>query len=206
MSAAPKAFTSDVPAGTSGTWRLERFELAAPRSDGVDTRPWWAVDPAGTYTRLVNGGEVYMSDLYAELYTQAPAIDEARARGGRILITGLGMGLVVEAILAEASSRAPIEQIVVIEYSADVVALVGPYMEAKFGDQVVVRLGDARTWRPDDDERFTVGWHDIWADPWLPVAAAESEQMIEHYDRWCDWQGSWSATFVDEAVAAKECV
>ncbi len=203
MSGTPVAFKSEVPVGTSGTWRLERFEVPHPLPGTRDVRPWWAKDPAGTYTRLVDGNEVYMSDLYVELYTQAPAIDEARARGGKILITGLGMGLVVEAILAEPRQGPPIEQIVVVEYSADVVALVGPYLEKQFGDRVVVRLGDARAWEPEADEHFTVGWHDIWADPWLSMAADESAQMIAHYDRWCDWQGSWSTTFVDEATTAK---
>ena len=201
----PVAFKSAVPVGTSGTWRLEHFEVPAPHPDGLEVRPWWARDPAGIYTRLVDGNEVYMSDLYVELYTQAPAIDEARARGGRILITGLGMGLVIEAMLADGPAGPPIEQIVVVEYSADVVALVAPYLEKKYGDRVVVLLGDARTWTPKPGERFTVGWHDIWADPWLPLAAEESEQMIAHHAPWCDWQGSWSTTFVDEATSAKAC-
>ena len=110
-----------------------------------------------------------------------------------------------EAILAEPRQGPPIEQIVIVEHSADVVALVAPYLDRQFGDRVVVHLGDARTWTPGPDEHFTVGWHDIWADPWLPAAADESAQMIDHYDRWCDWQGSWSTTFVDEATAAKVC-
>lgn len=202
MSEIVPAVRSRVPEGTSGSWRLERF-VVPERLDGyVELRPWWAQDEPGTYTRLVDGSETYMSDLYVELHTQAPAIVEARRCGGRILITGLGMGLIVEAILSDPQPL--IDEIVIIEYSADVISLVQPYLHGRFGSMVRIEQGDARTWQPDAGEHFSVGWHDIWADPWSETAAVESALMRSHFDEVCDWQGSWSTTFVHECKAADQ--
>ena len=77
---------STVPPGTSGEWRLERFELLA--SDGPDERPPWARDAPGTYTRLIHRDVLFMTDLHAEWYTQRVAIEQAHRRGGEALVTG----------------------------------------------------------------------------------------------------------------------
>ena len=124
-----------VPTGSSGEWRVERFAVAA--NDAADTWPAWARDQPGEYTELACGDEVYMTDLVAELYTQQPAIDEARARGGRVLVTGLGLGLVVEAMLA--APTPPITTVVVVEQSPDVVDLVGPYLAERYGSRFASR-------------------------------------------------------------------
>ena len=51
---------STVPPGTSGEWRLERFELLT--SDGPDERPPWARDAPGTYTRLIHRDVLFMTE------------------------------------------------------------------------------------------------------------------------------------------------
>ena len=44
----------------------------------------------------------FMTDLYEEWWTQKNAIDEACRRGGHLLVTGLGLGMIVEAIVKDA--------------------------------------------------------------------------------------------------------
>lgn len=191
---------SDVPEGASGRWRIERFDVPAPDVDRHDERPIWARDPAGTYTHLLCDDELYMSDLYAEIHTQLPAIHEARRRGGRILVTGLGLGLVVDAILAAPSP--PIDEIVVIELSGDVIGLVEPTLLERHGSLVHIVQADARRWDRSPGDRFTVGWHDIWPSPRTPSAIAESHELIARFSAVCDWQGAWPLTYLEAETQA----
>ena len=185
-----------MPEGRSGCWRVERFTIPEPPEGFVDDRPEWAQDKPGTYTQLLCDEELFMSDLYVEIHTQAPAIAEARRRGGRILITGLGLGLVVEAILAE--PRPAVTNIVIVEQAADVVKLVEPYLRERYGSVVRVVVHDALTYQPEPGERFTVGWHDIWPSPQDPIATEQSHELLERFADVCDWQGSWALVFLDE--------
>lgn len=192
----PANFLTRVPVGRSGRWRVERLTIPLPPEGFVDDRPAWAQDEPGNYTQLLCDDELFMSDLYVEIHTQAPAIDEARRRGGRILITGLGLGLVVEAILAE--PRPAVTEVVVIEQSPDVIALVEPYLRERYGPLVRVVEHDALTYQTLAGEHFTVGWHDIWPSPQDPIATAQSHELIERFAPVCDWQGSWALVFLDE--------
>jgi hypothetical protein len=190
-----------VPPGCSGAWRIEHFEVPAPAGDVSDRRPAWARDEPGRYTQLVCGDELYMTDLAAELHTQRPAIEEARERGGRILITGLGLGVVVEAMLAPSSTN--ITEIVVVERSPDVVALVGPYLVEQYGSTVRIVTDDAFDYVPVAADRFTVGWHDIWPVPQAELALAQSHALIRRFAEVCDWQGAWPLVYRDaEALAS----
>lgn len=181
---------ADIPPGCSGPWRIERFSVAAPA--GVDTRPRWARDAAGEYTRLSCGDVLFMTDLHAELYTQRVAIEAAWQRGGEVLVTGLGLGLVVDAMLR----RAAVGRVTVVESSSDVVALVAPRLAERHGDRLRVVTADAFAWEPEPAERFTVGWHDIWPVPQDPVAVAEAQVLEDRFAGVCDWQASWPAEYL----------
>jgi len=119
---------SDLPEARSGEWVIERFEVPQPAftDPGWDTRPDWIKSPPGTYTRLRRDNEVFMTDLRDEWWTQLEFIEEACRRGGNLLITGLGLGLVVEEIMGKAGSErlARGEIITVLELSEDVIRLV----------------------------------------------------------------------------------
>lgn len=140
----------DMPEGESGKWRVERITVEPNDSalvyyslKGRDLQP-------GTYTRLMHGGSVVMSDTPAEWRDHRWFIACAE---GRVLISGLGIGMVIAALLA----RPRVERIVVIEKEADVVALVAP---SYANERVRIVNADAYTWKPD--ERFDWAWHDIW--------------------------------------------
>lgn len=171
---------------------LERFEIPVSRLDPpvIERRPEWARTPPGWYSRLRRGHEVFMTDTHDEWWTQRIAIDEARWRGGKILITGLGLGLIVEEILADSPQSAT--RITVIEKSPDVIRLVGPHLQQRFPAQLEIVCADAYTWMPPEGIRYSVVWHDIWPNPKDPACASEIDRLQQRYARWCDWQGSWT--------------
>jgi predicted membrane-bound spermidine synthase len=140
-----------------------------------------------------------MTDLYDEWWTQRSAVTEALSRGGQILITGLGLGLVAEAILRVDGSR--VSRITIIEQSPDVIGLVAPFLQSRYPDRIEIINADAFTWTPAEGCRFTVGWHDIWPNPYAPENGTEMERLTLHHGKWCDWQGFWPKTYLEAAAA-----
>ena len=189
---------SQVPAGRSGRWRVEKFEVPEPRQP--DRRPHWCRSPGGTYTRLLRDHEVYMTDLREEWWTQRRAIREGIERGGRVLITGLGLGLVVESILEHPGTRA--EHVTVVERSPDVIRLVEPHLRGRLGRRLTVVEADALTWEPPVRARYGVAWHDIWPNPHDDAVLPEERRLEERYRPFCDWQGSWVTHYREDERAA----
>jgi hypothetical protein len=156
---------------------------------GHDSRP----DPfkfrPGVYTSLRRDSVQFMTDLYDEWWTQRVAMVEAVSRGGEILVTGLGLGVVAEAILRVPGSA--VEKVTIVEQSADVIRLVQPWLRARHADRLEVVEADAFSWQPPDGRRFTVVWHDIWPDPSMPEIEADIAWLEARYQACCDWQGYW---------------
>jgi spermidine synthase len=138
-----------------------------------------------------------MTDLYDEWWTQRRAIEEARRRGGNVLITGLGLGLIVESMLRPEDS--PIESVTVVERSADVIRLVAPHFLSRYGDRLLVVEADAFDWRPRTGERFSVVWHDIWPNPLDPRIFPEIDRLHRRYENFCAWQWSWPSDYLEAA-------
>ncbi len=190
-------FKADIPVGQSGAWRIDRFVIeprdAARRALDRERPPWARVYP-GEYTVLKRGEELFMTDLYDEWWTQRNGIREACRRGGRALVTGLGLGLVAEGMLRTPVSR--VSAVTVIEFSEDVIRLVGPHLQARLGDRLEIVHADAFTWRLPEGVRYSVGWHDIWPNPQDPDALTEAETLEQRYAPFCDWQGSWPRDYL----------
>lgn len=142
-----------------------------------------------------------MTDLYDEWWTQRRAIAEARVRGGSVLITGLGLGIVVASMLQNPGTR--VEQVVVVERSADVIALVAPHLKNHYASQIEIINADAFEWQPAAGQHFSVGWHDIWPNPHEPGVLAQAAQLEQHYAAHCDWQGNWVRDYRDTEDAAR---
>ncbi len=199
MQAVAGYFRSEVPAGRSGAWAIEKVVIPERDYDpAADPRPECFKFRPGPYTCLSRGSTQFMTDLYDEWWTQRSAIAEAEARGGEILITGLGLGLVAEAMLH--STRSRITRITIVEFSSDVIRLVAPFLASRYSDKIEIIHADAFDWRPPAGQRFTVGWHDIWPDPNAPENAEEMEKLGAHHRSWCDWQGYWPKEYL-EALA-----
>jgi hypothetical protein len=174
-----------VPEGASGEWRVERFTVSedAARMDQLRSsfRPGGRGIRAGTYTRLYRGRTLVMSDTPAEKRDHMFFVHAAR---GNVLIHGLGLGMVLGAVLL----KPEVEKVTVVEASPDVIALVGPsYPDPR----VTIVQADAFAWQPPKGERFDAVWHDIWDD----ICSDNLDQMKtlhRRYGRRAAWQGSWA--------------
>ena len=186
-----------VPEGARGPWRVERFEIDKKGADwhnmltsfqpGMGRR---LVEP-GTYTRLLRGNTVVMSDTSAEQHDHTYAFYQAT---GRVLIHGLGLGMFLGAVLR----KPEVTQVTVVEIDADVIALVGPHyqqMADAQGKTLEIIRADALTWKPPKGARWDVAWHDIWDDICSDNLPA-MKRLHRRYGRRAGWQGSWARELI----------
>ena len=187
----------DVPEGRSGLWEVKRFTVSKDeakrdafysRLAAIQGRSYRPV-PAGSYTRLARRGCIVMTDTPSELRDlREPA---RRAVGGRVLVNGLGLGIVLQAVLEEPA----VEHLTVVEASDDVITLVAPHWVERYGGRLTVVHADAFKWRPPRGARYDVVWHDIW-DNVTTDNLAGMRRLHAKYRRRCGgavgrWQGSW---------------
>ena len=194
---------SKVPEGRSGDWVLERFCVGDdPTYDaGRDTRPQFARRRPGSYSLLRRGEVQFMTDLYDEWWTQRLLLDQAARRSGQILISGLGLGLIVESLLRSPDIEA--SRVTVLELSKDVIRLVAPHFRDLYGDRLEIVEADVFTWTPPAGSRYSVAWHDVWPSPY--GVEDEMERLRERYQPWADWIGFWPEEF-QSAYAVMEDV
>jgi hypothetical protein len=179
-----------IPEGSSGDWRIERFTVSEEQAKFDAMRGAFhggRYCPAGTYTRLMRGtgwqGMCVMSDTPDELRDLYKLY---HLRGGRVLVTGLGLGCAVQMLLA----KPEIEHVDVVEISKNVIDLVAWHLIAHHPGRLTIMHADAFTWMPPKGVRYTGAWHDIWDN----ICADNLPQMTKlkrHYGRRTDWQGCW---------------
>lgn len=106
----------------------------------------------GEYVRLSVKGEIMMSDTGMERISNKTFINKAN---GRVLIAGLGIGLIIHNILTKEN----ISEIIVIEKYKDVIDLVSP----KFNDhRLKIIEADIFEWKPTKGDKFDTIYFDIW--------------------------------------------
>lgn len=173
-----------VPDGTIGRWSVNTFTVSEQESEFTRIRAIRHPEeyvPPGTYKRLLRGPEVIMSNTPMEESTNGPIIHRAH---GVVLINGLGLGMVLTAILA----KPRVDAIEVNEISEEVIALVGPHFK---DPRVTIRQVDAFEYKPDKGKRYNAVWHDIW-DCMCADNLKEMSILKRKYGRYSDWQGCWS--------------
>jgi spermidine synthase len=179
----------DIPEGASGKWRVERFTVSEEDVRLHNMRCSWQAGmggrtiKAGTYTRLMRGSTVVMSDTDAEKSDHWEAVYKAK---GIVLINGLGIGMVLNACLL----KPEVEKVIAVELSAEVIELTRKHYQRKFGPRVEVIHSDALSFTPPKGIRFGAVWHDIW-DNICGDNLPEMHQLHRKYGRRSDWQGSW---------------
>ena len=177
----------DVPEGKSGDWRIERFEVSKQDADfenlraaiGGSSRP---IRP-GTYTRLMRGGSLVMSDTPMEMYDHAEAVRRAR---GRVLVGGLGLGMVVQAML----DMPDVEHVTVVELSDDVITLAGAHYLSRYPGRLNIVHDNMLTWRPAKTARYGAAWFDIW-DGICSDNLPAMQTLRRRYARRAAWLGCW---------------
>lgn len=143
---------------------------------------------AGSYTvlRHAERGTV-MSDLPAELAGSLPVLRRAR---GRVLVNGLGLGIVPACLLA----RRSVDHVDVVELDAELVELVlgDDVARRKWASdpRLTVRVGDAHNVSWPVGTTWDVAWHDIW-DRVSPENLPSMARLHRRYARRARWQASW---------------
>ena len=143
--------------GEKGAWSLRKFAISEKEAKpdqlrcAINGKSSRAVE-AGEYWKLTENGYIYMTNTPAEVRGHYGFIHSA---SGSVLIAGLGLGMVVQALL----DRGKCERIVVVEKSQDVIDLVGPCYD---DPRVEIVCSDIFDYKPK--EHFDYAWFDIWPD------------------------------------------
>jgi hypothetical protein len=181
-----------VPEGRRGAVAVERFTVERDDIEALRLSLSGRGCQPGTYTKLTRNGQLWMSDTTAEQRDHWRPDAEISRRGGRVLIAGLGLGMIV----ARALSYPNVEHVDVVEIDRDLVDLVGPHYE---GPRCTVHHADAYAIKWAAGTRWSVAWFDIWAElseDNLP----EMARLARSYGRRADWTGFWGK---DEVLAER---
>lgn len=190
--------TCTTPVGKAGNWKIDEFEVSEKDAREFNiglimsfSHSMMRVE-AGKYKRLTfidakdGKRKVMMSNTPMEVSTNREAYNAAT---GDVLINGLGMGMLLEAILHKPGVRS----VRVIEREQEVIDLVGPH----FTDpRVQIIKADAMEYQPNKGEHFDYAWHDIW-----PRIGTENlpEMAIlgrRYNKRVASSQGHWCRNFI----------
>jgi hypothetical protein len=154
-----------LPEGVVGKAEIKHFKIGEKEAIMTATR---AVVTSGreppisegTYAQLYVNGAMVMSDTQMERRSNLGLIWNAK---GRVLIAGLGLGLVVLPVAA----KDDVVSITVIEQSQDVIDLVTPPLRVALGDnssKLGVLQGDIFEWKPKPNSKWDTIYFDIWTD------------------------------------------
>ena len=175
-----------VPEGCAGDWRVSRFVIEKETPGVLHYAFHGRPIAPGTYTRLTRGEDVWMSDTPAEVRNHLEPIYYAKyaPEGARILINGLGLGVVLQAVLRNPN----VAHIDVVEKAREVIDLVGPHYCTD--PRVEIHHADAYEISWPKGYGWYMAWHDIWKD----VSTDNLEGMGKlhrKYGKRVSWQSSW---------------
>lgn len=147
----------------------------------------------GHYTKLYVDRDLMMSDTPMERRTNKDFVNAAH---GRVFIAGLGLGLIIQAIL----KKKEVKEVVVIEKYQDVIDLVVP----KFKDsRLKVVCADIFEYKLEKAEKFDVIYFDIWPD----ITTDSLKEINTLHARFRNhkntanpncWMGSWMHKFLKD--------
>lgn len=183
------SYKVDVPECRIGDWAIEKFEITEDGAKLHNLRAIYhgygyrRVSP-GMYTRLTCNSQLVMSDTRAEIRDHLKIIRKAK---GKVLLNGLGLGLVLRACLINPD----VDHVTVIEIASEVIDLVVPHLREYFGDKFTVIEDDALTWKAPKNSRWDVVWHDIFDSICVDNMSAMT-RLKRRYGNRCDWQGCWA--------------
>lgn len=196
-----RKFQVNYPSANCGNFSIENFKidrldlhrLRIIRDQGPKRDPGF-----GNFCRLVetcSGPEganpirtVWMSDSRAEILEHTPVFNRlsetSRTSKKRILVNGLGLGLVVHGALSDKT----VAHIDIVENNEEIIKLIGQFFE---GDsRVIIHHADAYKIRWPLGTCWDIVWHDIWpeiSDENLPGM----KKLMRKYKRKSLWQECW---------------
>ena len=174
-----------VPDGESGDWKVSTFEVSKVEAKLATLRArincGRGALPAGKYKKLSRKGVLVMSNTPDEIEDFMPFVQRAK---GRVLINGLGLGILLEALLA----KSDVTEVTVIEKSSDVIKLsADTYLKDK---RVTIINADCFDYQPPKNKKYDCVWHDIW-DYITADNLPEMKKLHRKYGRRTNYQESW---------------
>lgn len=146
---------------------------------------------AGDYVKLSVEGQLMMSDTPFEKRTNIEFLKNAK---GRVMIAGLGIGLILNA-LKEKVESGEVTSIVVYEKYQDVIDLVAD----RYSDlPLEVRCEDILTYKPQKTEKYDTIYFDIWpnvCEDNLPEIAILHQRWKTHKEKG-GWMDSWMSRYL----------
>jgi hypothetical protein len=133
---------------------------------------------------------LYLAMDYERQYNNG-GLKFKKPRPLKILINGLGLGVLVNMVLSETK----IFTVRVIEIDQEVIDLISPFYKKKFGDRFEVIHANAFDYKPSPGEEYAIAWHDVWND----ICEDNLEGIARLHRKWgrrVEWQGSWLKEFL----------
>ena len=195
-------FPVRVREGRCGDWSIECREISPTDAKQINAGYEYqhgervartlGIAPGRYWVLKCGADAIWMSNTQMETRT---ALGFVRAAKGRVLVTGLGLGMIVDALLA----KPEVTGITVLERSPEVITLVGPL----YGDEPRVRivLADAFEWTPPAGETWDWAWHDIW--PTIdPENFRQMDALKERFRPYAARQRCWASALVRRQMQA----
>jgi hypothetical protein len=187
---------------------LPKVDVPVGKKNGVEiTRKWVPGTPSyrirngrfvppGEYTFMHINGELVMSDTPDERIDHLSALSFAE---GDCLVAGLGLGMITNAML----QKPGVDTVTIVEINQDVIDLVFPWLQKKYGDRVRVYCDDILQVRPSaKNNDYTGQWYEcIWFDIWNDLYTSNLPVMHTLHRRWGKfgyWKGSWGKDFLQK--------
>lgn len=172
-----------------GNWVIEEFIVSETDVERFNMRQafqgnYSEMIKAGTYLRLkqLSTGYVVMSNTPMELNSNRIAYEKAN---GSVFIAGLGMGMILEAML----SKPEVTKIRIVEVDKAIINYVGSFF--KEDPRIEIIHGDISEYEPSEDEHYDYVWIDIWDD----INERNIEQIADLNERFkdhCTLMNLWS--------------
>lgn len=174
-----------IPEGESGNVKIQKYTvdelhmMTKAAMTGSDD-----IQKPGIYLRLMIDDEVMMSNNQMEFRTNLPFLTRAH---GRILIAGLGLGLLPDTLRDDPR----VTEIIIVEKNPHVIKLVAPYVT---NPKVRVVESDIFEYKPEGV--FNVIYFDIWP-VFNPTCLPDMNKLRAKFEKYLDtsdphrWINSW---------------
>ena len=176
----------NLPEGELGSVSIERFTV--PKNDIGNMLLGSRATRPGEYTAIKRHGRLWMSDTDAEVNDHREADWQIQQRGGRVLVMGLGIGMIVNRAL----QYEHVEHVDVVEIDPEVAELVGQHYA---GPRCTIHVADAYEIKWPKGTRWSYAWHDIWPDL-CEDNLPEMARLARSYGRRVDEQGFWGKSLL----------
>jgi len=141
-----------------------------------------------TLATLFVNGRMMMSDGPEEHRSNYRVVNKSK---GSVLIAGLGIGMILDAIL----KKPEVSAVTVIEKYQDVIDLVSPFLKHS---KLTIECADIFEWKPAKGWKFDTVYFDIWPDICVDNLEEISKlhQRFKFYKAKGGWMGSWNHEYL----------